>query len=562
MAFAPTSSIQFFNVEMDNTYQHQRYFKDETDQNIFFSNPLPLGSFTEYTTVRKNLPDGGVQSSVMVDGGIEKFELANYMRFKNSNLGDKWIYAFITKKVYINEECTEIVFETDVIQTWLFDFILQDSFVEREHSATDKIGDNLVPESFNISDYLYFDLIDMPATNINWSTYINYFSKWGYLVGTTDFYDSDESVKPIHAGAQTGIYQGLDFYYYEDVEELWKFINGIQKEHPDSVVFITVIPYFTVSTIPLGNTEEDRQKRQGFVQASASPTKMSINLKMKNIKMWENESYTPKNNKMWTSPFLKLCVTNHSDSNVEYAIEDFTFNANSEIEFKIYGDISASPSLLCVPCNYKGIAENLDFATSISNFPQCSLEADTYKLWLAKNQFANNANVGIGIGKGAAGVAMIIGGLATSWAGGSALALSGVGMLTSGGTDIFNTIKASETMKKEADKYQSGSTSTNLLTALKQYKFEFQLQYLKKDQFQAIDNYFTMYGYQTNKLKKPNISARKYFNYIKTIGCNIKAIKGIPGEDLTKIKSIFDKGVTFWKKSATIGNYSVDNVIE
>ena len=77
-----------------------------------------------------------------------------------------------------------------------------------------------------------------------------------------------------------------------------------------------------------------------------------------------------------------------------------------------------------------------------------------------------------------------------------------------------------------------------------------------------------MYGYQTNRVKIPNINAREHYTYVKTCGCNIVSGKenendvivgGLPTDDLHKIVSIYDNGITFWKNGNNIGNYSLDN---
>ena len=52
--------------------------------------------------------------------------------YKNNNYTDKWFYAFITGMRYINDNLTEVSIVTDVFQTWQFDLIYKQSFVERE----------------------------------------------------------------------------------------------------------------------------------------------------------------------------------------------------------------------------------------------------------------------------------------------------------------------------------------------------------------------------------------------------------------------------------------------
>ena len=72
-----------------------------------------------------------------------------------------------------------------------------------------------------------------------------------------------------------------------------------------------------------------------------------------------------------------------------------------------------------------------------------------------------------------------------------------------------------------------------------------------------IDDYFSRYGYTTNKLKVPNISSRPQWNFVKTADCKIGG--SIPCTDEAEICSIFNKGVTFWKHPENVCNYSLDN---
>ena len=64
---------------------------------------------------------------------------------------------------------------------------------------------------------------------------------------------------------------------------------------------------------------------------------------------------------------------------------------------------------------------------------------------------------------------------------------------------------------------------------------------------------------EINEVKVPNIYSRANWNYIKTVGCYIQA--DIPQEDLEEIKSLFDKGITFWHNPATFMDYTRTNSI-
>jgi hypothetical protein len=68
-----------------------------------------------------------------------------------------------------------------------------------------------------------------------------------------------------------------------------------------------------------------------------------------------------------------------------------------------------------------------------------------------------------------------------------------------------------------------------------------------------------MFGYKVNRVKVPNITGRRNWNYVKTIGCYIDA--DIPQTDLEQIKEMFDRGITLWHNPATFVDYSQNNDI-
>ena len=80
---------------------------------------------------------------------------------------------------------------------------------------------------------------------------------------------------------------------------------------------------------------------------------------------------------------------------------------------------------------------------------------------------------------------------------------------------------------------------------------------IKKEYAEKIDNYFTTYGYLTNKMKIPQFTSRPYWNYIKTVGINI--LGNIPTLDLIRLKDMFDNGVTIWHNPSYFLDYTQNN---
>lgn len=529
MAFNPSSTIYLCNVPIDSTYKNQIYFTSAAAQYSYFAGRSSL-RFSEYLTVRETLPDGSLQSAVKVGANIDDLRGFNYMFYQNANHGSKFFYAFITKLIYINEKTTKIVFKTDVYQTWLFDVELLDSYVVREHCVSDELYQHTVPEKFDFNDFTHYVTFDHGLLD-----------DWGYLIASTN--EASEGDATARGRLMSGVYQGLYFYYFTSVNEINSFLDTLEEAGTDSVLFIAVIPNFCVSAV----TPESN----GYVPSSVAPAERTITFPhMGNSIKFGN--YKPKNNKLYSYPYFKLIISNHGGDVAEYKIEDFASQDQElnrwikVIKFKCFGDVSANPSVTMFPLDYKGISENYDAGVSIGGFPQCAFNSDTFKLWLAKNQFSigldtvgNIANIGVGIGSTFAGNPL------------------GLVQAASGVTGILNSINSVNQASKEPNKSKGGGAKNNLLTAIGKNKFESHYEMIKERDAIIVDQFFTMYGYQTNRVKKPNVSSRPYFNYVQTIDVNIKG--GIPADDMQELKSVYNNGVTLWKPSATVGNYSVDN---
>lgn len=562
MPFNPSSSVYLCNVPFDNSYKNQIYFHSPLAQESYFNNAV-VKVFNDYYTVRKTLPDGALRSSIKVGMNIAAIRDlgVNYMFYTNSQHSNKKYFCFVTQIIYVDEGTTELVFETDVYQTWRFDVELLPSFVVREHSETDEIGDNIIPENFNIQDFVHstnkgdFDLV----------------GQYGYLIASTAPASTTDG--PPRGTLRSGIYQGLYFYFIGWIDEdtppspnvINSLLDSIEENKGDSVQFIAVIPKFCLGTAIMND--------DGFVQATSFAAQRDHNFTLENEDYYF-DGFKPKNNKLFTSPYFSILVTDHNGTQANYNIEDFMDRDN--IRFRMYGDISASPSITLIPVDYKQWGINNDNGISLSGFPQCSFNSDTFKLWLAKNEYSLKTGLASDVSKMIAGIAAT-GLLATATAGtgllpAGALASStivnsittsqvanavGGGMMASGFQGILNTIGNVYSQSKEPNSMHAGSTKNNLLTAIGQNTLTIYIRKIKKHQAQIIDDFFTMYGYQTNRLKVPNVSKRNCFNYVQTIDVNIKG--RIPNDDMRILKAMYNNGVTLWKPDAEFGKYDVIN---
>lgn len=84
---------------------------------------------------------------------------------------------------------------------------------------------------------------------------------------------------------------------------------------------------------------------------------------------------------------------------------------------------------------------------------------------------------------------------------------------------------------------------------------------VKTEYLRIIDDYFTRFGYAIKRLGTPNITGRRYWNYVE-IGANEEIGYGdVPTKYMEQINNACRKGVTIWHNHENIGNFSLNNSI-
>ena len=120
------------NYSYDNNYDYIKTFTSKDSQNNFFNTLLCIEIETHNYIKEHESFKIKISYDELISEGV------NYIIFNN---GYKDIYAFITSKEYLNEEVTRVNYEIDVIQTFMFDFNIRQSFIERKVCAIDEITD-------------------------------------------------------------------------------------------------------------------------------------------------------------------------------------------------------------------------------------------------------------------------------------------------------------------------------------------------------------------------------------------------------------------------------------
>lgn len=260
--------------------------------------------------------------------------------------------------------------------------------------------------------------------------------------------------------------------------------------------------------------------------------------------------YKPRNNKLFSYPYMFLtldCVNDSKNYRYEYSGD------GGKLHFAMFAGMSPNVEIVCCPRWYNGSRGEYDTTDGsidmmevnvteelvMTGFPQCAYTIDAYRAYVAQKATGDTlALMSSGIG------------LAGNMASGNVIG---------GSVGFLGMAQQVNSMVIEATKGSTsrGSQGSSSLTAMRAKDFYIKFMCVRRQYARMIDDFFDRFGYAVDTLKVPNISARPHWNYVKTHECTITG--SIPADDMKKICSIFNNGITFWKNGSEVGNYALNN---
>ena len=533
MIVNPNSDIILYTgMPLDDTYTDTLYFTSLSAQTSFFTggNTYEKRRFTANTYQRVN--EGVFDANCLAD---EIYD-CNYMAFRNTNFGSKWFYAFINKIEYVNNGMARVTFTIDSLQTYLFDCTLEECMVEREHPENDVIGANLEPEPLSISEYEFDYYSELNGSG-------NDIYDCDVVVMVVEIPEDETQTVTVDGSIYGNIYSGATLYAFGSIiNQAPATVIGLNNfleqyiQKPDSIVNMYIAPHFITSGIP------DGRQIQGYWSGNFHKLAIDWDLPA-NFETFTDERgslpYSPQNKKIFTYPFTYCHVDNSNGGSLSLRFELFE---NQTPRFTVFASPIAPVQMTLAPRRYKNDSDLLTplFTERLimDEYPLCSWNYDTYKAWMAQN----SVPMLIGLGKNVAQGAITGGGMG-----------AGAGAVAGAVDIVSNVYKASI----QADTIRGNTLSGNSNFANNYARFRIGRARPTIQQIRVIDNFFSMYGYSTNRVKVPNRAVRPHWTYCKTAGA--KVIGKCPTEDLKKICSIYDSGITWWRDASEVGNYSLDN---
>ena len=554
MVIVPDSNIILLDCPLKLDDRNQITFDSITAQYNYFSS-LPKLQNEDATYQRK---DGVIRfpTHTEINDELPTFEdllKYDYCMYQNNSYDNKWFYAYITNIKYINDGMSEISIETDTYQTWQFDLVFKDSFIEREHVADDSVGLHTIPEGLATGDYISCDL--QPSFNVDLETC--------FVISASELLTGVSGYSTLNQKIPMGLYY-IGVENDVDVEQYIKAYDKAGKGDAINSIFVAPSGFFSSwqsnqSVTVDGTTFSFSGKISYNVTFEVTQTTQITKVN------YLADQYYPKNNKLLVYPYSFLQVSNHNGTVVNYRWEEFNqLLGGSNYEFMLRGTISPGCSFSCYPIDYKNILNNFDEAITLGKYPIGSWTSDVYTNWLTQNgvnilghQFtATEARIGSSALLGASGLIDVAKGAKT---GNNDLIAESVSDVSSGVIGIYNAIQ---------DDYRHSLIPDQALgnTNVGDYSFQFGLTNLefkrisiKREYATILDNFFSAYGYKVNRFGLPQISSRSNWNYIKTNDINL--LGEIPDVDRKKLESIFNKGCTFWHTTTYFLDYNRTNSI-
>ena len=546
------------------------YFADRTAQATFFASKVLVSNLNcSYQRDEVN--------RVRVNQTFSTMYKCDYLSFINTDYENKRFYAFVTGVNYISDSVTELTFVVDVIQTWFLDLTLKPCFIERQHTPTDNIGDNILPESLDLGE-----LVDMSINaGIDTRTCVVVVTTFDIATYITSGFVTKQS-PPI--SIRSGMYDLLDIgWFFSDIAGtpaaagsglavfFANVLSGQGGVTVDDIINVYVFPRIGISydsnlgAVTVPGATQGNDYNNFYRAAVVTPQTQSFPARPLTI-----DGYAPKNNKLFTYPYCLLHVTNNDGSAIDLKYEKFrdgNYNIIANPQFKIFGTTSGEAKIRLVPQQYLGessTVEDFEFGIDSSAFPTVAMLGDPYILYLAqnKNRIENNyAMLRNSVARQVVGAEAGAISSATGGAGAGALIPYSVNLagIASSFFDNISKMEAQFDDMKISPATASGISGVGLNYQNGRKDFSLITKTVDRIHAKMIDDYFSMFGYSIKKVDTPNVHARTAYTFVKTQGCVLHG--NAPATVKATIAGLFDSGIRFWASQSNIGDFSTANPV-
>lgn len=586
------------NVDFDNSYNHVIDFDSQEQQEQYFDNKV-VAYFDDFTIVREN-------EAVKIEMNINLVR-SNYCRFTNTINGvEKTVYAFIVSKEYVNPDVTRLILEVDVWQTYLFDYKLKQSFIDRQHKDRLEMVNNVVKPKFDLipenleagSEYDILSqtkIVEEPHSDLIWYCFllkksVNSFKTPSNHDAGSDYYNNPLplEIKEMSTDVYCYLAPSKEFTVYTyDVKGNKRPLNSATDMvrlffKSNETVSIKALPYCPIKHRI--DSEGVYIFDENFTGEPATKVGNNIAVPLDNSDF--KVDFSNLGNDYPISDYGGHLLQVHKFNSSSEHIDIYTFNKkdfmpnsynldiNSKRSVENETKLKTSPYEFLELTNYQTNPLNLkiEYLPDVCNvkFRQNLDITAKSKVWVEDYNNDKNGKVNSAINatlnevtlwndayqtylsqhraSATTGVALNIatgvGMLALGVATGGVGLVAGVAGAVGVGTQIANELIQREDLKQTPDNVSKLGNNLSFDILDDNIKYFLTHKSIKPQFKELIFNYLSNYGYKSNSFEEPDTRSRYYFNYVKTIGANL--VGDMTNNSIQKLKNIFDNGVTIW----------------
>ena len=486
-----------------------------------------VGTFTEYSYQRADERQYcAVYGNYYDYIGCDMICWANINMNAYSESGEFfYIFGNITQLEWKNPNCFWVWFKVDPYMTYCGNINWDSSYcyVEREHIEEDWNGSRPNWRNLGVTENIAVEP-EITSTVVNETLVPD-------TIVISSPYDQNGQLNALGA-FENNVFTGLNTYVFDSAREANAYLQAIEDSSEATIENVV-----SIKTVP----SEFSDTPSSVIDGPTPP--------------WITYAGQIYNAKCFVSQFCVLQVDSAMTGPKEYAPEYFLWSeVPGFMQYLILG--GACCGIILKPIAYGTIDSEINSMTNngyiIGDVPEGVCVGNTFAEWKATqgNFIIANALV--------TGLKGVVGGVSGMNSNSNALSQP-TGVLASAAGTAASSLISTGQQFATAKKYGScliGSTnaSANIVAGINNYGYTISWIIPTRPNLYALDDYFSRFGYQVNRLKVPNVNTRPHWNYVKTGEAHIAG--DIPYLYRVQIENMLNHGVTFWNEDWTIGDYS------
>lgn len=594
-------------VPWDVTYTHTRLFPNAATQLSYFQSFTPIYTSNDFNFLKmqgKNYLDIPIR--------FDQIQMANYVYFQNTSVSSKWWYCFITDYQVLNAGTTRVFFERDVMQSWMFDYTLAQSVIEREH-VTPGTTRNIIPEDIMAGN----EYETVAIQNVRPQNYLTFVMVFKQRIDD----DYTQNPNPTFVNNwQTGHPEQLIYYYIPFLQDMstltfqdgifnaggLMFLLSAFQDVLSSLIVNNIVSMYITDYLPL-DPSNSTQMTVGAItfEPFGVGSPMTVNVLMPannanymlqsitvNSSIYSSNMITGiDNEKLNYYPFTKIELLDSRGNFKSFKPEGLPTTNNIALQF--FGSLSTIQTTFVGINGYNGETDPAlvkSRALMNSNPQDLPILTEYLAAFLQgnKNQLENkrqileqdliyNQNLATMNNTGAAAnrwSKIITGGIGTvasiakgNTAGAVAsinLAAKGIGATTDQIADIMKFERLDQQYQQQIDSIYAkmedlenkppsisdGGNNLNLIIGNNLMNYSIVVKRVRPQYIAIAQGYFNQFGFKTMRVGVPVLRTRASWNYWKLAVCNLTT--NFYNEDLQMVKMIYEKGITFWHTNAVL----------